>query len=68
MTQPLEWLAKEPPNARNILSDAFDKAERAEFAYHWHMFARDEQLPPPGDWRIWLILAGRGFEVERIEH
>ena len=22
---------------------------------------RDKQLPPPGDWRIWLLLAGRGF-------
>ena len=22
--------------------------------------ARDEQLPPPGDWRAWLYLAGRG--------
>ena len=23
--------------------------------------ARPQQLPPEGDWRIWLILAGRGF-------
>ena len=23
--------------------------------------AREQQLPPEGDWRIWLILAGRGF-------
>ena len=22
--------------------------------------ARDEQIPPPGDWRTWLYLAGRG--------
>jgi phage terminase large subunit-like protein len=26
----------------------------------WRSIARPEQLPPPGDWSIWLILAGRG--------
>ncbi len=24
------------------------------------LWARDDQLPPPGDWRTWLILGGRG--------
>src|SRR5258708_5513174 len=27
----------------------------------WIEKARPKQLPPPGNWRIWLILAGRGF-------
>jgi predicted phage terminase large subunit-like protein len=27
--------------------------------------ARPEQLPPPGDWRVWLLLAGRGFGKTR---
>jgi predicted phage terminase large subunit-like protein len=26
----------------------------------WRSMARPEQLPPPGDWSTWLILAGRG--------
>jgi phage terminase large subunit-like protein len=27
----------------------------------WHFWkARPEQLPPEGDWRIWLFLGGRG--------
>jgi len=26
----------------------------------WATLARPNQLPPPGDWRIWLFLAGRG--------
>jgi|WetSurMetagenome_2_1015567.scaffolds.fasta_scaffold44187_3 phage terminase large subunit-like protein len=26
----------------------------------WVFWARDEQLPPPGTWRIWLFLGGRG--------
>lgn len=27
----------------------------------WQLSARPSQLPPKGDWNIWLILAGRGF-------
>jgi phage terminase large subunit-like protein len=27
----------------------------------WRREARPEQLPPPGDWFIWLILGGRGM-------
>lgn len=26
----------------------------------WEFWARDAQLPPGGDWRIWLFLGGRG--------
>ncbi|RPF71260.1 DNA-packaging protein [Aurantiacibacter spongiae] len=32
---------------------------------HWPLWARAEQLPPDGDWRIWLICAGRGFGKTR---
>jgi phage terminase large subunit-like protein len=28
--------------------------------HDWNFFARKDQLPPPGDWRTWLFLAGRG--------
>jgi phage terminase large subunit-like protein len=35
-------------------------AELAELAYDWRLWARPEQLPPPGDWVTWLILGGRG--------
>lgn len=31
----------------------------------WTAFARPEQLEPAGDWRVWLILAGRGFGKSR---
>jgi predicted phage terminase large subunit-like protein len=31
----------------------------------WSVTARPNQLPPPGDWRIWLLLAGRGFGKTR---
>src|ERR1700722_7583202 len=31
--------------------------------YEWK--PRPAQLPPPGDWRVWLLLAGRGFGKTR---
>lgn len=31
----------------------------------WRQIARPKQLPPEGDWQIWLILAGRGFGKTR---
>lgn len=33
--------------------------------YCWRQNARPSQLPPAGDWRTWLILAGRGFGKTR---
>jgi phage terminase large subunit-like protein len=29
-------------------------------ANDWHLNGRDDQKPPPGDWRTWLIMGGRG--------
>jgi len=31
----------------------------------WLSIARPEQLPPAGDWRTWLLMAGRGFGKTR---
>jgi len=31
----------------------------------WHAVARPEQLPPPGDWNGWAVIAGRGFGKTR---
>ena len=31
----------------------------------WRVKARPEQLPPDGDWSVWLILAGRGYGKTR---
>jgi len=33
--------------------------------HEWAFLARREQREPPGDWRTWLILAGRGFGKTR---
>ncbi len=33
--------------------------------YDWRLWARPSQLPPAGNWRVWLLLAGRGFGKTR---
>jgi len=33
--------------------------------YDWRFWARPNQLAPPGDWKYWLIKAGRGFGKTR---
>jgi phage terminase large subunit-like protein len=35
-------------------------ATRDNAKYDWDRLARPKQKPPPGDWRFWLLLAGRG--------
>ena len=34
--------------------------ELLAFKYDWQLWARPDQLPPPGDWSVWLIMGGRG--------
>ncbi|WP_231639512.1 DNA-packaging protein [Sphingomonas profundi] len=40
-------------------------ADVAGLEWHWPIWARAAQLPPDRPWRIWLILAGRGFGKTR---
>jgi phage terminase large subunit-like protein len=46
-------------------SEQLDDEEALILEYEWPFWARPAQLPPPGDWRYWLILAGRGFGKTR---
>lgn len=39
--------------------------EAGPLAPVWSTIARPSQMPPPGDWRTWLILAGRGWGKTR---
>jgi phage terminase large subunit-like protein len=71
MTEPAELIALMPPLIR------FERAERL-FALRrltlpqlrglieaWPVWAHDGQMPPPGEWRVWLMMAGRGFGKTR---
>ena len=58
-------LAALPPAERRRVWGSLSEAERQALAYEWPFWARPEQLPPPGDWTTWLVLAGRGFGKSR---
>ena len=47
------------------LADGFTPVEQQDILYDWRLWRRPKQTPPPGDWRVWLILAGRGFGKTR---
>jgi len=53
-----------PTSRRKILNELSDQ-EAAALLYDWSFWAREKQHSPPGDWRVWLILAGRGFGKTR---
>jgi len=54
-----------PDADRHLFLSRLSKGERDELRWHWEVWARRAQLPPPGDWRVWLVLAGRGFGKTR---
>lgn len=60
-----DWLAQETSDVQQRIAAALNQEERNEFDFHWGMLARSAQLPPSGDWRTWLIMAGRGFGKTR---
>ncbi len=37
----------------------------ATLLYDWRAWGRPTQISPAGDWRVWLLLAGRGFGKTR---
>jgi Terminase large subunit, T4likevirus-type, N-terminal len=59
------WLTGLPETARKDLAAALSLAEARALFYDWSFWARPAQLPPAGNWRVWLLLAGRGFGKTR---
>ena len=55
----------EAQKVRQMLSEELDQDQKNDFDYLWEYSARENQLPPPGDWRVWMIMAGRGFGKTR---
>ncbi len=45
--------------------DTLSPEEQEQAMWDWSVWAREKQLAPPGNWRVWLILAGRGFGKTR---
>ncbi len=58
-------LALLPDSAQKEFYASLSKAEQSLWPYDWPFHARPSQREPEGDWRTWLILAGRGFGKTR---
>ena len=55
------WLACQPPEYQRAVVKSLTPEQLQRWQSSWiQWIARDEQIPPPGDWRTWLYLAGRG--------
>ena len=53
-----------PQTVEDFLS-ALTPGEAERLVHAWSLWARPAQLPPPGRWRVWLLMAGRGFGKTR---
>ncbi|WP_108811156.1 phage terminase large subunit family protein [Sphingorhabdus sp. Alg231-15] len=50
---------------RALYLGLMDRETCQQYEASWHYWARNEQLPPAGDWTVWMIMAGRGFGKTR---
>ena len=51
--------------SRDIALNSLTAAQRREYQERWGLRAHRGQREPEGDWRVWLIRAGRGFGKTR---
>jgi len=59
------WWAELTEAERRWVLRQLSVAQKRELVRRWYGFENDGQRAPPGDWRIWLIRAGRGFGKTR---
>lgn len=59
-------LAQLTPDRRRQALDRLGEPGCRALLFDWSFWARPEQLPPPGAWFCWLVLAGRGFGKTRL--
>lgn len=60
-----EMLAALAPAEQKEALAALDQDAVVSLLYDWRFWARPKQLEPEGAWRVWLMLAGRGFGKTR---
>lgn len=61
----LDWLPQASTDEIEDYLHELPREHRREWPWDWRVWARPAQLPPAGDWRIWLVMAGRGFGKTR---
>jgi phage terminase large subunit-like protein len=58
-------MSSQPAAERKRWLSSLTPTQARLLRYEWRFYARPDQLPPPGDWRTWLILTGRGWGKTR---
>lgn len=53
------------PNERQQFVQSLSPEAVRHILYDWGFWARDGQWPPEGEWRVWIIMAGRGYGKTR---
>src|SRR5689334_4939344 len=67
LLSPLQQFALLPDDQRESFLRSLSDDEKAALAYQWRdWIARPNQTLPPGDWRFWFVMAGRGFGKTRV--
>lgn len=67
--RPVRWpdqLAALPAADREAVIAGMSPEAIETLAHDWEMWRRPAQAPPPGDWRYWLLMAGRGVGKTRV--
>ena len=62
---PAQRLASLPLKVRQTVIEGFSDEQKRHLMYDWHTWARPSQIAPNWEWRVWLLLAGRGFGKTR---
>lgn len=63
-SRPEVWARLKPDELDDHIGD-MSEGELREFPFDFLNKAHAGQLPPEGDWHIWLVMAGRGFGKTR---
>jgi phage terminase large subunit-like protein len=61
----VDSLVSLPPEKRAEIVRSLSSTDARRLLYTWRFWARPNQIAPEGDWRFWLLLAGRGFGKTR---
>lgn len=54
------WIASSKRNSQTHLLTSLDASLAGELRNEWWVWARAAQMRPPGAWRTWVFLGGRG--------
>lgn len=61
-----EWVCRMGRRARKKWLDKIGKLDLIKLVHSWAFWARPDQWKPNGEWKTWLVMAGRGFGKTRM--